>query len=166
MANEQPEEARDGLEMQLLQGRLHASVIGKAEVYLSQLTTYMSAPKIAHSQSGSSLLRDEDYDAWLLNQISALKEQRLHLLDLELLAEELEDMSALRRDALRSDLVVVLTHMLTLAYESRPNEVECQERQWKLHLAEHRDRVNDILNSSGTLRATFEAFKIEAYARA
>src|SRR5216683_2586508 len=34
------------------------------------------------------------------------------------------------------------------------------------HLAEDRDRVNDLLRDSGTLRAEFETLKIEGYGRA
>lgn len=73
-------------------------------------------------------------------------------------------MAALRRDALRSELKIVL--VLKLAYETSDVRRRSGERQWKLDLAEHRDRVNDLVSVSGTLRAEFEAFKKQAYDRA
>jgi hypothetical protein len=66
-------------------------------------------------------------------------------------------MAALRRDALRSDLTVVLVRMLKLAYETRPVRRRWGERQCKVDLVEHRDLINDLLRGSGTLRAEFES---------
>lgn len=121
--------------------------------------------KLTNAQ-GPSIKIDDDFQGWLLDQAAALRDGRYPSLDLEHLAEELEDMAALRREALQSNLIVVLVHMLKLAYETRPAELEQQERQLKLHLVEHRDRVNDLLRDSGTLRAEFETLRVEAYARA
>jgi hypothetical protein len=117
-------------------------------------------------QSVPSTRIEDDFDGWLLSQAAALRGRQYFSLDVENLAEELEDMGALRREALRSNLVVVLVHMLKLACETRPSEKVRRERQWKLDLVEHRDRINDLLKESGTLRAEFETFKREAYERA
>jgi hypothetical protein len=109
---------------------------------------------------------DDDYDGWLMEQAAALRERRPSSLNWDRLAEEIEDMAALRRDALRSDLTVLLTHLLKLKYGADTIQREWSERQWKLDVMEHRDRVKDLLRGSGTLRIEFEAFKIEAYERA
>ncbi|MBV8053958.1 MAG: DUF29 domain-containing protein [Deltaproteobacteria bacterium] len=109
---------------------------------------------------------DDDFDGWLLGQASALRERRYFLLNCDRLAEELEDMAALRRGALRSDLTVLLTHMVKLGYTARTIGREWSERQWKLDVVEHRDRIIDLLRESGTLQAEFEDFKLEAYRRA
>src|SRR5215469_3743696 len=61
---------------------------------------------------------DEDYDGWLIAQASALRACRYPSLDWDGLAEELEDMAALRRDSLQSNLTVLLGHMLKLAFET------------------------------------------------
>ena len=105
----------------------------------------------------------DDFHGWLLDQISALRDRRYQSLDPEHLAEELEDIVALRREALRNDLIIVLIHMLKLAYETRPMQKRWRERQWKLDLAEHRDRMNGLLANSGTLRAEFEGLIADAY---
>jgi hypothetical protein len=109
---------------------------------------------------------DDDFDGWLLGQASALRERRYVLLNCDRLAEELEDIAALRRSALRSDLTVLLTHLLKLEYAVKATEREWSERQWKLDIVEHRDRVKDLLKESCTLRPEFESLKHEAYRRA
>jgi hypothetical protein len=109
---------------------------------------------------------DDDFDGWLLGQASALRERRYVLLNCDRLAEELEDTAALRRSALRNDLTVLLTHLLKLEYAGQAIEREWSERQWKLDIVEHRDRVKDLLKESGILRSEFESLKHEAYHRA
>jgi hypothetical protein len=109
---------------------------------------------------------DDDFDGWLLGQASALRERRYVLLNCDRLAEELEDTAALRRSALRNDLAVLLTHLLKLEYAGQAIEREWSERQWKLDIVEHRDRVKDLLKESGILRSEFESLKHEAYRRA
>ena len=118
------------------------------------------------TQSVSLVRKEDDFHRWLLHQAGALRNRDFFSLDWDSLAEELEDMAALRRNALRNDLVVVLTHMLKLVYETRAVDRARGERQWKLHLTEHRQRVNDLLTDSGTLRAECNAFIPNAYQRA
>lgn len=106
---------------------------------------------------------DDDVYGWLLSQASALRARDHFSLDWDNLAEELEEMAALRRDALQSDLEILLLHCLKLACETRPTQRRWRERQWKLDVAEHRNRIKRLLRSSGTLRAEFESFIPEAY---
>ena len=58
---------------------------------------------------------DDDVYGWLLSQASALRARDHFSLDWDNLAEELEEMAALRRDALQSDLEILLLHCLKLA---------------------------------------------------
>ena len=123
----------------------------------------LAAREASSMQTAANI--EDDFDGWLLGQASALRGRRYLLLDCDRLAEELEDMAALRRDALRSDLAVLLMHLLKLEYAVKTIEREWSERQWKLDIVEHRDRVKDLLQESGTLRSEFESFKHEAYRR-
>ncbi len=75
-------------------------------------------------------------------------------------------MAASTRHALVSDLVVVLHHLLKLQYETSPNEWRGRSRGWKLHAAEHRDRVIDFLEESKSLRNRLDEFVRKAYPRA
>jgi hypothetical protein len=70
------------------------------------------------------------------------------------------------RHALLSDLEIVLIHLLKLQFETSPNEWRGRSRNWKLHAAEHRDRVSDILENEHTLRNKFDEFVDKAYPRA
>jgi hypothetical protein len=84
---------------------------------------------------------NDDVQGCLLEQASALRQRDADSVDWDNLAEELEDLAARRREALRSDLTIILVHMLKLAYESRPTEKQRRERQWKLDLLEHGDML-------------------------
>jgi hypothetical protein len=119
---------------------------------------------LGEQSSDSSM--NEDYQAWLLHQAAALRARRYHSLDVEHLAEELEDMAVLRREELRNRLRLVLHHMLKLACERRATDIQWRHRQWKLQLTEHRHCVNDLLESSGTLRAQFPDMIPGAYEKA
>jgi len=110
--------------------------------------------------------RERDFYAWLLHQANELRSRKPDFLDWVDLAEELEEMARSERDALVSDLEVALRHMLKLTYEVRPTQRHWRERQWKLDLAEHRNRVHDRLEGSGTLNSKFEELKVKAYERA
>lgn len=66
---------------------------------------------------------------------------------------------------LLSHLEHVFEHLLKLQYESSGNELSFRERQWQLHLTEHRNRVNDLLNDSRTLRNLLPELKQKAYER-
>jgi Domain of unknown function DUF29 len=57
-------------------------------------------------------------------------------------------------------------HLLKLQYEPSENERRRNERQWKIHTAEHRNRLNDLLDDSRALRNMFEDLKRKAYPRA
>lgn len=65
-------------------------------------------------------LYDEDFYAWTRDQASALRrmaEERWNgPLDLEHLAEEIEDVGSDRRDAIRSQVRRIIEHMLKLEY--------------------------------------------------
>jgi hypothetical protein len=124
------------------------------------------ASGIVVHENTSIIQRDDDFDGWLLGQIKALRNHAFHLLDCDHLAEELEDVAALRRGALESDLIDVLHHLLKLGYGTRPGERQRRERQWKLHLTEHRLRTNRLLSGSGTLRAEFKELIADAYKQA
>ena len=111
---------------------------------------------------------ENDFCGWLADQVTVLHSRQYKLLDYDALAEELEEMGRRERDALVSDLEIVLSHMLKLAYEVRAIERDRNERLWKQTIAEHRHRLQDILARSGTLDSKFDEdeFKGKAYKRA
>lgn len=109
---------------------------------------------------------DTDFHAWLVEQAALIRAREYQRIDWDNLAEELEDMSAGLRRALKSDLEIVLQHLLKLQYEPSPNEWRGRSRGWKLSVAEHRSRILDILDESANLRNLVPELIVKAYPRA
>ena len=106
---------------------------------------------------------DDDFHAWLLDQASALRDQRYRALDSSNLAEELEAMARKDRTELRSHLQNLLSHLLKWAYQ--PSH---RTNSWKATIDASRDRIEDLLEESPSLRTELNKLFSEskAYARA
>jgi hypothetical protein len=120
----------------------------------------------ASMQEAQTSSIDADFHAWLVEQTALVRARQYQRIDWEHVAEELEDMGAGVRHALRSDLEIVLQHLLKLQYEPSPNEWRGRARGWKLHAAEHRNRLIDILDDSPSLRNSIPEVIAKAYSRA
>jgi len=57
-------------------------------------------------------LYDQDYYLWLEQQVEKLRSRQLHTLDIDLLAEELADLGRSEKRAVRSNLTIILIHLL------------------------------------------------------
>jgi|SRR5208282_1198014 len=110
--------------------------------------------------------READFYAWLLYQANELRSRQPNFIAWADLAEELEEMAARTRDALTSHLEQLFIHLLKLQYEPSENERRMRSRQWQLDTMEQRNRVNDLLSDSRTLRNVYDAFQSKAYPRA
>ena len=110
--------------------------------------------------------REGDFYAWLLDQAHTLRARKPDFIDWEGIADELEEIAVRTKHALASHLEHLLMHLLKLTFEPSENERRMRERQWKLDVIEHRNRVNDIPGDSLTLLNMFEDLKAKAYARA
>ncbi len=106
---------------------------------------------------------DDDFHGWLLDQASALRQQRAQALDWSNLAEELEAMARKDRTELRSHLQNLLSHLLKWAYQ--PSR---RTNSWKATIDASRDRIEDLLEESPSLRIELNKLFSEskAYARA
>ena len=109
---------------------------------------------------------DENFSDWARLQAQQLRTCKPSGIDWKHVAEELEEVAARIRHALLSDLEIVLLHLLKLHYEVSPNEWRGRSRNWKLHTAEHRNRVIDILENERALRNRLDEFVGKAYPRA
>ena len=133
---------------------------------MSKSSTKSRAALIRMPATATKPSYEENYSAWALHQANELRVHKPPFIDWEQVAEELEEMAARIRLALLSDLEVVLLHLLKLQYETSSNEWRGRSRNWKLHAAEHRDRVLDILEDSKNLRNSMDDFVRKAYPRA
>ena len=101
-------------------------------------------------------LYEKDYYLWIDKTINLLENYQFSELDLENLIEEIKSISISQQKALKSNLSVILWHLLK--YLQKP---EKQTRSWALNLFEHRERIEEDLENSPSLKSflTEENFK-------
>jgi Domain of unknown function DUF29 len=92
-------------------------------------------------------LYDTDYVAWLDEQARHLRAGRLHALDIENVAEELESLMKTERRELRSRLEVLILHLLK--WDHQPEQ---RSNRWRATVAEQRRRIRDLLLDSPSLK--------------
>lgn len=91
-------------------------------------------------------LYERDFNLWVEEQVALLEAGAFQRLDLENLIEEIRDMARRQRKAIRSDLIVVLTHLLKWQHQS-----EQRSTSWTGSIVEHRRRIRDEIEESPSL---------------
>ncbi|HSO83520.1 DUF29 domain-containing protein [Thiocapsa sp.] len=90
---------------------------------------------------------DQDYYQWFSDQARLLREGMWERIDVENLAEELEDMGKREKRALRSRSVVLLAHLLKYAYQP-----ERRGPSWTGTIREQRKQLDALLRDSPSLK--------------
>jgi Domain of unknown function DUF29 len=90
---------------------------------------------------------ERDFCLWVEEQARLLKEGRFDQLDIANLVEEVEDLGAGEKRAIRNNLVVVLKQLLK--HQFQPGR---RSRSWRSSIVEHRRRLRDDLATSPSLR--------------
>ena len=106
-------------------------------------------------------LYDKDYYLWLEETIQLLQEGRLTDLDIFNLIEEIKDMGRSEKNALESNLIVLLMHLLKWKYQP-----EKQSGSWRRSIREHRRRILKAFKNSPSLKRYFEVVFDESYQEA
>ena len=101
---------------------------------------------------------DQDFYRWTQNQARLLKTGRLSELDVEHLAEEIEEMGRSERRALESRLKVLLTHLLK--WQHQPSH---RGRNWMLTIKEQRRAIAHLLKASPSLKNHLDSILQDAY---
>jgi hypothetical protein len=96
-------------------------------------------------------LYETDYQKWIDTTIEKLRLQDYSNIDWENLIEEIEDMGRSERKSLKSNLIVVLTHLLKWQYQP-----EFRSGSWKGSIVEHRRRIREALSDSPSLKPYLE----------
>jgi hypothetical protein len=102
-----------------------------------------------------------DFAAWLDEQAAVLRARRWNDLDLPNLIEEVEALAGNLRRELRSRLNVILVHLLKLRYQP-----ERRSGSWLASIYEQRDRLDDLLEQSPSLRRGVQSAVEREYRRA
>jgi Domain of unknown function DUF29 len=91
-------------------------------------------------------LYEEDFYQWIETTINLLRHRQLSQLDYDNLIEELASIGRSEKRALKSNLEVVLLHLLKWKYEP-----EYRSKSWQNSLREHRKRIQKLLEDSLSL---------------
>ena len=103
-------------------------------------------------------LYEQDFYLWLQTTINLLKEKNFAEIDLENLLEELESIGRSDKNALKSNLRVLLMHLLKYKYQP-----EKRTNSWQYTIIEHRIRLEDAFKTSPSLYCFFEDIFNESY---
>ena len=106
-------------------------------------------------------LYENDFYAWATRNAKLMREGKLSEIDVDHIAEELEEMSGSQRRELVSRLAVLTAHLLKWQYEP-----ELRGRSWKLTIMSQRDNLADLLDESPSLKSQSGPLLPKAYGRA
>ncbi|NER27361.1 MAG: DUF29 domain-containing protein [Symploca sp. SIO1C4] len=113
------------------------------------------------TQINHTTLYETDYLRWLETTAQKLRNQNYKEVDWENLIEEIEDMGRSERRSLKSNLIVLLLHLLK--WEFQPLE---RKGGWESSIIEHRSRIRDALKDSPSLKPYLESIFAESYTEA
>jgi hypothetical protein len=109
----------------------------------------------------TTTLYDTDFALWADQTAQMLRDGRFSDLDLEHLIEEVEDLSDWERDALYSNLKIVLLHLLK--WDFQPQK---RTNSWRASIREHRQRIKRQFKKSPSLKPYPAEILSECYAEA
>ncbi|MBD3562830.1 DUF29 domain-containing protein, partial [Planktothrix sp. FACHB-1355] len=92
-------------------------------------------------------LYEIDYLQWIEKTLEKLRSQDYANVDWENLIEEIEDMGRSERKSLKSNLIVVLVHLLKWQFQP-----ERRTGSWEGSIIEYRRRVREAVSESPSLQ--------------
>lgn len=98
----------------------------------------------------SQTLYRQDFYLWLQTTIAQIRSQSFESVDWDHLLEELEDLGNASKHRLESRLLVLLDHLLKLAYWRA--EREYNARGWKGTIIEQRKQIKKLLKNNPSLK--------------
>jgi hypothetical protein len=102
--------------------------------------------------------QDSDYYAWTLQTAERLRNGRVSEVDLNDVAQELEDMGKAQRHALASHLKVLIVDLLKWRYQPSFRGVS-----WRVSITNARDEIAELLEDSPSLRSSISELVARRY---
>ncbi|QLE55732.1 DUF29 domain-containing protein [Nostoc sp. TCL26-01] len=99
----------------------------------------------------SNNLYDRDLQSWIEQTIQQLQNREFDSLDIEHLIEELVDLGKAEKNALKSNLTILLTHLLKLMVQH--DVPDMMKGSWYSSVLEHRQRVLNNLSDTPSLKS-------------
>ncbi len=106
-------------------------------------------------------LYHQDLNLWRQEIINAIQNKQLENMDWDNLIEEINDMTASERRALRSYTKRLIEHILKLKYWNR--EKEYNQRAWEKEVVNFREEIKTILEESPSLNNYLEQNYLDWY---
>ncbi len=120
---------------------------------------------VAHKpNTATQSLYEQDFNLWLESTVQHLKTKRFDEIDWENLIEEIESLGRSDRRELRNRLIVLLEHLLKLAYWEQ--ERGYSARGWQDTIREQRRQIKFLLSDSPSLKLFLVEILAECYADA
>ncbi|MYM93013.1 DUF29 domain-containing protein [Duganella vulcania] len=94
---------------------------------------------------------EDDVAAWALEQVALLRAGQWGLLDIDHIAEEIEDMNISHRHQLAHRLAILMAHLLKWKYQS-----DRRGASWKNTIRNQRDKIGKLLKQMPSLRRLLE----------
>ena len=104
---------------------------------------------------------EQDFYLWTVQTAKQLEQGKWDEIDLPHLIEEIRDMGSNDKHALLSNLRVVLLHLLKYKYQPA-----YRGNSWLSSIVEHRQRIEELLEKSPSLKSSLSEFLPKAYSRA
>lgn len=112
---------------------------------------------------------ERDFDAWIQQHITLLKQGRVNEIDVEHLIEELEDMGKSNRRELVNRLIPLIAHLLKWEYQYK----QLQDRwgsftggSWRGTITEQRTKITLLFKQNPSLKSHLQNAILEAYPNA
>ena len=109
----------------------------------------------------SQTLYETDYLQWIETTVEKLQSGDYVNVDWENLIEEIEDMGRSERRGLKSNLIVVLVHLLRWQFQH-----DRRSGSWEGSIIEHRRRIREAIDDSPSLQPYLESIFVECYLQA
>jgi hypothetical protein len=93
-------------------------------------------------------LYDQDFSLWIETTVEQLKQKQLDHLDWENLIEEIESLGKSEKNALQSNLRILLMHLLKWQYQP-----ERRSNSWSYTITEHNIRIKEAFDDSPSLKS-------------
>jgi hypothetical protein len=109
-------------------------------------------------QSNLNNLYKTDYHEWLEYNLNLLEKKLFDHIDLINIIEELASLGRAEKSALRSNLTLLLMHLLKWDYQK-----EKRSNSWRYTIIEHRRRILHLFKDSPSLKNFFTEILAETY---
>lgn len=106
-------------------------------------------------------LYDQDFNLWRESIIDQIKQHRFNEIDWEHLLLELEDMGKAEKRSFKSNLTILIAHLLKLTVQA--DAPETMRGSWYSSVTEHRFRIKKDLEENLSFKSYINEIIYQAY---